>query len=147
MMSRLNGAARRAAFAALAAALLGPPALTQVRGQLSALARLEPGLWQLRNLEDQRSAPQSICVADPAVLMQVQHRNSPCSRLVIANDAKGATVHYTCPAGGFGRTSLRVETPRLAKIDTQGISDNAPFAYRAEARRIGACGASAARGR
>ena len=137
---------RRTAIALVLTAVAAP-AFTQAAGKLSALARLEPGLWQLRNLEDNRVQPQSICVADPAMLMQVQHRNSPCSRLVIENDAKGATVHYTCPAGGFGRTSLRVETPRLAKIDTQGISGNAPFAYRAEARRVGSCGGSAARGR
>ena len=60
-------------------------------------------------------------------------------RVVLSNDVKGATVHYTCPANGFGRTSVRVETPRLAKIDTQGIMGNAPFAYRAEARKVGAC--------
>jgi hypothetical protein len=75
--------------------------------------------------------------------MQVQHRNSPCSRLVIANNERGATVQYTCPAGGFGRTSILVETPRLAQIDTQGIVGNTPFGYRAEARRIGPCGANA----
>lgn len=146
MMKGLNGAARRTAVALILVTLTAP-ALTQVGEKLSALARLEPGLWRLRNLEDARARPQSICIADPHMLMQVQHRNSPCARLVIADDATGATVHYTCPAGGFGRTSLRVETPRLAKIDTQGISGNAPFAYRAEARRIGSCGAAAARGR
>jgi len=147
-MKRVSGAARRASFALLIAALAATPALTQGGGnKLSALARLEPGLWQLRNLEDESARPQSICVADPSVLMQVQHRNSPCSRLVIDNGANTATVHYTCPAGGFGRTTLRAETSRLAKIDTQGISGNAPFAYRAEARRVGACGATASRGR
>lgn len=145
-MKRVNGAARRTAIVLILAAM-SAPALTQAGGKLSALGRLEPGLWQLRNLEDDRAQPQSICVADPNMLMQVQHRNSPCSRLVIADDARGATVHYTCPAGGFGRTSVRVETPRLAKIDTQGISGNAPFAYRAEARRVGACGGAAVRGR
>ena len=146
-MKRVSGAARRTAFALIIAALAATPALTQGGKKLSALARLEPGLWQLRDLEDDRARPQSICVADPSILMQVQHRNSPCSRLVIDNDANTATVHYTCPAGGFGRTTLRAETPRLAKIDTQGISGNAPFAYRAEARRVGSCGASASRGR
>jgi hypothetical protein len=118
------------------------PALTQVRGQLSALTRLEPGLWQIRTSSNHGAPVQSICVGDPAILMQVQHRNSPCSRLVIANDASGATVHYTCPSSGYGRTTLRVETSRLARIDTQGIVDNAPFAWRAEARRIGPCAKS-----
>jgi hypothetical protein len=137
-----SGALRRAGVALGAISLLAGAALTQ--GRLSALAQLEPGLWQLRDLDDARAAPQSICVADPSILMQVQHRNAPCSRLVIASDPKGATVHYTCPLSGFGRTSLRVETPRLARIDTQGIVDNAPFALRAEARRVGNCGATAA---
>jgi hypothetical protein len=120
------------------AAALASPALTQKRPGLNALSRLEPGLWQIREF-GQRSAAQSICVADPDLLTQVQHRGAPCSRLVIANEARSATVHYTCPAHGFGRTSVRVETSRLAKIDTQGIFDNAPFAYRAEARRVGTC--------
>jgi hypothetical protein len=137
----------RAALTLGLTAILAGPAIPQGKGAaLSALGRLEPGLWQVRNLEERGSAPQAICVADPAILMQVQHRHSPCSRTVLANDAASATVHYTCPAHGFGRTSLRVETPRLAKIDTQGIVDNAPFAYRAEARRVGACGVPAAKG-
>lgn len=127
--------------AAIGMALLAAvPTAAQAPGsKLPALAKLEPGLYQLRVL-DASQEPRQICVADPGVLLQLQHRGSPCSRLVISNNAKGATIHYTCPANGFGRTSLRVETSRLAKIDTQGIMGNAPFAYRAEARRVGACG-------
>lgn len=137
-MARLNRARRGAMLALCGATMLAAPAVPQSRAELSSLARLEPGLWQLRNLDDRRLLP-PICLGDRNLLMQVQHRNSPCSRLVIANDARGATVQYTCPAGGFGRTSIRVETPRLAQIDTQGIVENAPFAYRAEARRVGSC--------
>ena len=137
-MNRLNGAMRRSLVAVAATLMIAAPGLTQAVGKLTALARLEPGLWQLRNLDDRRPLP-SICIGDPNLLMQVQHRNSPCSRLVIANGPGGATVQYTCPAGGFGRTSIRVETPRLAQIDTQGIVENSPFAYRAEARRVGSC--------
>jgi hypothetical protein len=140
-MNRLNGAMRRSLVAVAATLMIAAPGLTQAVGKLTALARLEPGLWQLRNLDDRRPLP-SICIGDPNLLMQVQHRNSPCSRLVIANGPRGATVQYTCPAGGFGRTSIRVETPRLAQIDTQGIVDNTPFGYRAEARRVGGCGGS-----
>ena len=125
-----------------AVAIVSLPAPAADRGKLTALSQLEPGLWQLRDLDRRGAPPQVICVADPEILMQVQHRNAPCSRIVIANDAKGATVHYTCPATGFGRTALRVETPRLAQIDTQGISGKSPFAYRLEARRTGACGTS-----
>lgn len=139
-MKTLNGATRRSLVAIAAALVVAGPGLTQASGKLTALGRLEPGLWQLRNLDDRRPLD-SICIGDPNLLMQVQHRNSPCSRLVIANAVGGATVQYTCPAGGFGRTSIRVETPRLAQIDTQGIVDNTPFGYRAEARRVGPCGA------
>lgn len=135
----LNGHIGRAAIALGAVMMLTAPATAQGGQRLAAIGKLEPGLWQLRNLDRSSGAPQSICVADPSMLLQVQHRNSPCSRLVIANGATAATVHYTCPANGFGHTSVRVETSRLAKIDTQGIIDNAPFAYRAEARRIGTC--------
>lgn len=127
-------------LAAFALALAAAPTPAQGPGKLTALARLEPGLWQIRDLADRSAAPKSLCVADPDILTQVEHRSAPCSRLVLSNDERSATVHYTCPAHGFGRTSVRVESSRLAKIDTQGIIDNAPFAYRAEARRVGACG-------
>lgn len=115
-------------------------ALSQPGKPLAALARLEPGLWQIRDVNKTSGQPQSICVSDPSVLTQLQHRQSPCSRFVITNEARLVTIHYTCSANGFGQTSVRVETSRLAKIDTQGIVDNAPFAYRAEARRVGECG-------
>ena len=49
------------------------------------------------------------------------------------------TVNYTCPGIGRGRTTIRVETPRLVQIDSQGLDRGAPFALRAEARRIGPC--------
>ncbi len=144
-MKRLNGAPRRSLITAVVTlVLVAGPALTEVGSKLPALSKLEPGLWQLRNLDDSRPLA-SICIGDPNLLMQLQHRNSPCSRLVIANDPRGATVQYTCPAGGFGRTSMRVETPRLAQIDTQGIVDNTPFGYRAEARRVGSCGRNGGR--
>ena len=53
-----------------------------------------------------------------------------CSRLVISDAANSATVRYTCPASGFGQTSLRVENSRLARIDTQGIADpGSPVAF------------------
>lgn len=145
-MARSIGAVARTGVMLCMLPLAATPALTQEPGKLTALTRLEPGLWQIRDLASRGAIPQSICVADPDMLTQVEHRGAPCSRLVIANDSKSATVHYTCPAHGFGRTSVRVETSRLAKIDTQGILDNLPFAYRAEARRVGACGGGGVKG-
>ena len=82
-MKKLNGRAGRSLVAIVAALVVAAPGLSQAAGKLTALARLEPGLWQLRNLDDRRALP-SICIGDPNLLMQVQHRNSPCSRLVIA---------------------------------------------------------------
>ena len=131
---------RRAGFAlgaAIAVSVAG--AATGAANKATALSRLEPGLWQLRDLDAPRAAQQSFCIADPILLMQLRHRTAPCTRLVIAEGEREAVVHYTCPASGYGQTALRVETPRLAQIDTQGIIDNRPFALRAEARRVGPC--------
>ena len=113
--------------------------------KLSALSRLEAGMWQLRDLDDRNGGRQSVCIPDPILLMQFRHRNAPCSRLVVADGDRAATVHYTCQTNGFGQTALRVETPQLVQIDTQGILDNRPFALRAEARRLGPCQSTARR--
>jgi hypothetical protein len=131
-------AVRRAFFVLAAATVIAAPAATaDLRPPLSALAMLEPGLWQLRT---EGEPTRNVCVADANALIQLRHKAGACTRLVIANEKASATVHYSCPGAGWGRTTLRVETPRLARIDTQGIADNAPFAFIAEARRIGPCG-------
>jgi hypothetical protein len=128
-----------------ASLIFASAAVAGAAAELSALASLQPGLWEVRELGNSNAPPpRSICVADPVLLMQLKHGQAACSRIVISDDARGATVQYTCPANGFGRTSLRVETPRLAKIDTQGIIGNAPFAYRAEIRYLGPCPKTAA---
>lgn len=121
-----------------AALALAWPASSQRPGTVAALQRVEPGLWQLRDLDGKVDLGR-ICLGNRSALLQLPHRNLPCSRLVVAQDALSATVHYTCPAGGFGQTSLKLETPRLLQITTQGIKDNAPFSYRLAARRVGAC--------
>jgi len=138
-MGRLNGLKGRALLALAAAAAIAAPAVSQRAGGVNALAKLQPGLWQFRILSGGAATPAPVCLGDPAVLAQLRHRSTPCSRLVVAQDGEGATIHYTCPAGGYGQTSLRVETPRLVQVDTQGIADNIPFAFRAEARRVGSC--------
>lgn len=136
----LNGACCRALMALAAVLVMTSPAPTQGRKEMAALATLQPGRWELRELNNPRpQPPRSICISDPTILLQLQHRDSSCSRLVIASDARSATVHYTCAAGGFGRTTIKVSTPRLARIDTQGIHRKRPFDYSAEARRKGSC--------
>ncbi len=131
---------RRARPFILAAVVLATPVLSQPAAAptLAALAMLEPGQWQLKSPDPLES--RSICLADPRTLLQLRHGKSPCSRFVISNDPKATTVHYTCPGAGHGRTTVRVETPRLAQIDSQGIADNEPFELHFEARRVGNCG-------
>lgn len=123
------------AAAALATTFfLAWPAATQ---EITLLARLESGLWELRG---QGNAPiASICLGDRALLTQPRHGAAPCTRVVIAADARSATVHYTCPSAGFGRTTIRFETPRLVQIESQGVYRSGPFGLRAEARRVGPC--------
>jgi hypothetical protein len=138
-MIRLNGSFRRACIAAVALlALAGPAPSQQVR--VNVLAQLERGLWQLRDQETNAVRHPSICLGSAKLLLQVQHRGRPCSQLLVSQDERSATVHYTCPSSGYGQTLLKLETPRLAQIDTQGIADGSPFSYRLEARRVGACG-------
>ena len=105
-------------------------------GQLAALTALEPGLWQLRAPGE---PTRNLCLGDPAPLMQIRHSGAACSRLVIENEKLIATVHYSCPGAGWGRTTLRITTPRSARIETQGIAGNAPFDVSLDARRTGEC--------
>lgn len=108
---------------------------------LTALSPIQPGQWQLRIAGE---APRAMCVAHPEALFQIRHRATACSRLVIADGKSSATVHYSCPGTGWGRTTLRVSTARAVRISTQGIADNAPFDFEAEARRLGDCPARTA---
>ncbi len=107
---------------------------------LEAIALLQPGQWQLRA---QRLGAESraLCLADTRALLQIRHAGASCSRFVISSTPREATVHYTCPGAGHGRTTIRVETPRLVQIESQGIAENAPFAITYEGRRIGDCAA------
>ena len=75
------------------------------------------------------------------MLLQIRQPASACSRYVITNDKQVATVHYTCPGSGHGRTTVRVETPRLAQVETQGVVGAEPFDISIEARRVGSCAA------
>lgn len=103
----------------------------------AALGTVRPGMWTIRT--EGSSVPHRMCVQDPAMFIQVRHQNSACSRLVLASAARDTTVHYSCPGAGWGRTELRVSSADELRIDTQGIADNAPFAYRAQAHRDGDC--------
>ena len=111
------------------------PAVTATPA-LPALSALEAGRWQIRDLDT--GAVRSICLGDRRVLMQLRHGGAQCAWTVVRSETKEATVTFDC-GNGSGRTALRVETPRLAQVDTQGIIDGLPYAVRAEARHAGSC--------
>jgi hypothetical protein len=125
----------------VAAAVLGGAA---ARTPILAFDRIQPGAWQLRALGSKDPA-QRICIADAYDLIQLRHPSAACSRFVLTNEAGTATVHYTCTGNGYGRTTIKVETPGLIRIESQGLVDRAPFQSTFEARRLGECavGASA----
>jgi hypothetical protein len=123
----------------LAAAIAASPVFAQPAAapNLIALNQIEPGQWQLRARD--ATLERSVCVGDPRSLLQVRHGSAVCSRFVISNDARATTIHYTCPGAGHGQTTLRVETPRLIQIESQGIAEREPFSIRLEGRRVGNC--------
>lgn len=105
---------------------------------LVALANVEQGAWELHEIGRPR-APR-LCVSDVSELLQLRHRGGAgCSRFVIANQPREATIHYTCPGAGHGRTVVAVETPRIVRVETAGIANDAPFDLRMEARSVDRC--------
>lgn len=106
------------------------------RDTLIALGKIERGQWQLKEIG---GPEQKLCLGNPATLLQLRHPGANCSQVVIENSATTATVHYTCPSHGYGRTTISVETARLVRIETTGIVDGAPFSAELEGRKLGAC--------
>lgn len=121
-----------AAPAPLGAVALSPRPLAAAYGLIA------PGKWELQDL-DSAAPALSMCVADPEQFVQLQHAGRQCSRFVVDDSPTSATVHYTCPGAGHGRTVIQVENARRFRLDTLGISSGAPFEFRYEARRVGAC--------
>jgi hypothetical protein len=102
----------------------------------TALGKVERGQWQLREVGGET---RSACIADPETLFQLRGTSAGCSRLVIENAPTSATVNYSCQSGAHGRTTISVETPRLMRIESQGVEAGVPFFIEIEARRTGAC--------
>jgi hypothetical protein len=125
-----------AGLAASAALWWAVPGLAQGNG-LALLGTLTKGEWTIKS---RGGAPErKICVKSGAELIQLMHRESGCSQFVVEDAAARVTVQYTCPGNGYGRTSIRRETPALVQLESQGIHDGTPFQLTAEARRTGAC--------
>ena len=95
------------------------------------------GMWEVSGVPG--AGPQRVCLADPALLAQYEHRRASCTRVVIRDAQTLAEVHYTCSGGGFGTSKIGSITPRSFRIETQGISGDAPFHYVLQARRVGNC--------
>jgi hypothetical protein len=127
----------RAGFAALvmAGAVAAAP---QVAAPSAALSRIETGRYELKEVGSDAPA-KLVCIADAAMLIQLQHPGAACSRLVIADSPDSTTVNYSCASGGHGRTVVTITTPRSFDISTQGIAGGAPFDVDYQGRRIGPC--------
>ena len=128
----------RARALLLAGAVLAGPALATVSVDIAALSGLERGRWEVRDLDSGEARP-GLCLGDPAQLVQLEHPGSVCPSEVVENARGAATVQYSCSGRGFGHTHVRVETPRLIRIETQGLNNGRPFSRRFEAKRAGRC--------
>lgn len=140
-----GGGAGRAILAAVAAILGAASAVAVVPGSgLKATASIEPGLWQVRE-RGAKTAGRNLCVRDVGALVQLRHAGVQCSRFVIEDAGNRATVHYTCPGSGHGRTTITVNTSHALTVETQGIAEGLPFQEEYWVRRLGSC--SGRRGR
>ena len=127
-------------WAAAAALAVGSAAVAQPAAAptLQAMRGVAPGVWALRSAGSPEAARHS-CIADTAVLFRLRLRAAECSRFVIEDTPRIATVHYTCPDAGHVRTTIHVDTPRALRIESEGIVDGMPFADAYEARRLRSC--------
>jgi hypothetical protein len=103
-----------------------------------ALARVQPGQWQIKELGS-TGAGRSLCLADPAKVLQIAHGDAACSRTVIDSSATKLTVRYTCAGKGNGQSILTVSTSGAFRLQTQGMAGGAPFDYDYDAKRTGDC--------
>lgn len=105
----------------------------------NALEDIQKGRWEIR-IRGGANESKSVCLGDPyRHFVRIRHPDQACKTVATRIDENEVTVQYTCPGNGFGRTSVRKETPRLVQIDGQGVADGIPFVFDAEARRVGTC--------
>ena len=103
-----------------------------------ALAPTSGGTWEVaQSAKDVHG--QALCIADPILLGQWEHRDGQCRREILSDRGNKVVINYTCADGGFGRSEMTLLTPRTLRIATQGISAGAPFNYVLHARRVGNC--------
>ena len=102
----------------------------------AALVPATPGQWEISR---SGQAPTRMCIAEPELLAQLEHRSQACNRTLVRDGPTTATIHYTCAGGGYGQSTITTITPRSLRIHTQGISGSLPFHYVVQARRVGDC--------
>ncbi len=132
---------RRMMCVALAGASLvlvgGGPAVAHRSGNQSVLTQIERGQWLLK---ERLGNERKVCFANPNSFVQIAHGPAPCEQFIVSQDTRQATIVYTCNGHGKGRTTVTVETPRLVRIETQGVLDGSPFELEYEGRRApGGC--------
>ncbi|OBV09821.1 hypothetical protein I603_2872 [Erythrobacter dokdonensis DSW-74] len=98
---------------------------------------LTKGAWTIKFRDG--ASDRKICLRTGQELVQLRHRDAGCSQFLVEDGATKVTVQYTCPGNGYGRTSIRRETPTLVQLESQGIEGGLPFQLVAEARRTGSC--------
>ncbi|WP_225010656.1 MULTISPECIES: hypothetical protein [Novosphingobium] len=128
---------RAARLLAAAIALMGGVVVAGAPS-LAMLDRFESGQWELRQ-RDGGGGGSRRCLGNGRTLIQLRHPGLQCRSTIIEDGEASVTVQYVCPGNGYGHTRIRLENPRLAQIETQGIANGLPFAFVAEARRAGPC--------
>lgn len=137
-------AGRRALVAALAMMMATGPAVQAAAPQSRSSnpprlpKGLEAGEWELRE-RGPDGAVRKLCISNLSQLLQSGHAGSGCKSFTVSETARRLVVTYECGAAGNGRTDLRIETPRLIQIQSQGIVNGAPFDFALEGRWVGAC--------
>ena len=118
----------------------GAMAFTQAK-DTAFLESIQRGMWQLRALNGGSSnIPASqICLGSPDYLVQMQHGSAGCEQYLVRSTPNSVTISYSCKGKGQGLTTVRKESARLLQIQSQGIRNNAPFSFVAEARFAGSC--------
>ena len=104
---------------------------------LSALDRIQLGEWELRFRDD--VPRRRLCVHHGRDFIQLRHPRKDCSQYVVEDLADRVSVQYTCRGDGYGLTNIRVESPALLQVESQGIVVGSPYHVSAEARRVGTC--------
>lgn len=121
---------------------MGLAALVLTAAALPPVIAGSGGLWEVSRSATGTNAERR-CVRSASALAQWEHRSARCNSTVLSSSASESVISYTCRGGGFGRSHIRVITPRTLRIETQGISGGYPFAYVLHARRVGDCAVSA----